>query len=445
MALGSQSTETQAITDLSGLAHEIFTNEVKWQVLAESVTAQLFNRAESRQDYDVRGEKLVGAAQLEYSNGAMATTGFLPDHIFQDAVNWEVTPIRRYRRIARDPFVNARVQGPGAFSDFVDELFNQLWDSWGRMEIRHAIGDSRGYVALVSSRTSQTVVVLKDGYDHTGTNPLLHVEPGGTTLAWLDASNSLAVGGAAKVSAVTYSSKTVTFGSNFDDGSTTVAANDPVVMATTDSTTAAHFGTEHNNAPHGVMEIVDPDSNFSTVFAISESSHARWEPLKEASSTFDQFELAEHWRALRAYSNAPVNMRTHVVLTQAAPMAELARTLAPYQQMQQLGQTFDGGYQAVRVAFLGGEPMDFAVDDYFLHDVIITLKTECLYRADLEGDADFYDNDGSMWSRLQDEDKEEAFVRQYMQTWADRRNGNGALTGITLTNVDADDFSPVPR
>lgn len=445
MAVGSQAAELQSITDLSGLAHEIFTNEIKWQVISESVTAQLFNRATKRADYDVRGEKLVGAAQLRYSNGAMATGGKLPDHIFQDAVNWEVTPIRRYRRIARDPFVSARAEGPGAFSDFVDELFNQLWDSWGRMEIRHAINDARSYVCLTDARTSQTVITVKDGYGHTGTNPLMHIEPGGTTLAWLDASASFAVGGAAKVSDVDYSTFTVTFGTNFDDGATVVAADDPIVMATTDDSTADYFETEHNNGPHGVAAIVDPDENSATVFGIAEATNERWKPLRQASSTFDQFELAEHWRALRAYSQYPIGMATHVVLTQAAPMAELARTLGPYQQQQQMGQTFQGGYQAIRISFLGGDPMDFAVDDYFFHDVIVTLHKECVYRADLEGEADFYDNDGSMWSRLPDQDAEEAYVRQYMQTWADQRNRNAALTSITLPNVDADDFSPVPR
>ncbi|MFW6201949.1 MAG: hypothetical protein ACOC8B_05185 [Gemmatimonadota bacterium] len=445
MALGSQSTETQAITDLTGLAHEVFSEDVKWQVRAESPTSQLFGRAQRRADYRVQGEALVGAAQLRYANGAMATGGKLPDHIHQDAVQWQITPVRRYRRIARDPFTAARATGDGAFEDFTARIFDQLWDSWGRMEIRHAIGDSRGYVALCDSRDSQTKIHVKDGYGHAGTNPMMHIEPKGTTLAWLDASNTFAVGGAAKVDSVDWSNYEITFDSDFDDGSTTIASDDPVVMATTDDSTASHFETEYNNAPNGVGDILDPDDNLNTVFNINETTHERWKPFRQSSSTFDQFELAEHWRALKSYSNAPVTAGTHTAVAQSAPVSELARTLGPYQQQQQMGRTFEGGYTAVRISFLGGQPMDFVEDDYFYHDVVATLCYEDMYRADLEGDADFYDNDGSMWSRLPDEDKEEAYVREYLQCWADRRNRMAALTDITLSNVDADTFSPVPR
>lgn len=444
MALGSQSTQTQAVSDVSGLAHDVFAEGVKWHVRAESAMAALFNEASAPSDYQVRGENLKGAAQLTYANGAMATGGKVPDDQFRDSVEWSITPVRRYRRIAQDNFAIARASGPGAYQDLNSMIFDQLWDSWGRMEIRHAINDSRGYVCLCSSRTSQTVVVAKDGYGHTGTNPLMHVDPG-TILAWLDASNSFAVGGAAAVSSIAYSTKTITFGTNFDDGSTTITAGDPLVMATSATTGDSHFETEYNNAPHGWASIVDPDANATTRFGISESTYERWKPFRESSSTFDQSEVSEHFGKLRAYSNSPVNAQTHVCVSQAGPVHELARTLLPYQQMGQLGRKLEGGHDGVRITGLGIGAMDFVTDDYFFHDVVSTICTEDLLRADLGGEADFYEEDGSMWSRLPDEDKQEAYVREYLATWSDRRNRHSALTGITLSNVDADDFSPVPR
>lgn len=443
--LGSQSANVQQITDVSGLAHEVFANGIKWQTQANSPTSQLFNRAQRNSEYKLLGEKLVGAVQLSYANGAMATAGKVPDHEFRDAQNWETTPIRRYRRIAQDNFTVARARGEGAFDDLGSQIFDQLWDSWSRMQIRHSIGDSRGYICLVESRTSSTQFVAKDGYGHPGTNPLLHIEPAATTIAWLDASNALAVGGAGRVTAVNYSTRavTVTSASTWEP-SAQIAADDVIVMATTGDTTKAHFETEFGNAPHGVMGIVDPDANFSTVLNIAEATNPRWKPFRQQSVTFDHFEVAEHWRKLRAYSTAAVGPGSHVAVCQGAVSAELARTLGPYQQQQQMGREFMGGYTAVRISIPGGGTMDFVEDDYFIHDALVTLCTECLYRGDLE-EADFYAEDGSMWSRLADEDKQEAFVREYMQTWTDQRNRHAALTGIALPNTSADDFSPVPR
>lgn len=444
MALGSQSTTVQAVSDAPGLSHDVFASGVKWHVRAESATATLFNKASSPADYKISGDSLKGAAMLRFANGAMATAGKVPNHQFQDAAEWSITPIRRYRRIAEDNFATARLSGAGVYQDYNSLVFDELWDSWGRMEIRHAVGDTRGYVCLCSSRTSQTVIVVKDGYGHTGTNPLMHIDYG-TVLAWLDASNSYAVAGAGAVSAITYSTKTVTFSTNFDDGSTTIAAGDPLVMATSPSTSAAHFQTEYNNAPHGAASIVDPGAVSTTKFGLSQTTWPRWASFVEASGTFDQSEVSEHFSKIRAYSNQPVNTTTHMCVTQSAPIHELARTLLPYQEMGQLGRKLEGGHDGVRITGIGTGAMDFLVDDYQFHDVLYTLCTEDLKRADLGGAADFYEEDGSMWSRLPDEDKQEAFVREYMATWADRRNRNGALTGITLNNVSADDFAPVPR
>src|SRR3990167_6461681 len=172
MALGSQTGQIQKITNLTGMAHEVFATGIKWHVLANSPTAQLFKRAQRNENYKVLGENLVGAAQLGYSQGAMATGGKLPDHAFRDAVQWQTSPVSRYRRIAQDNFTAARATGEGAFQDLGEMLFDQLWDSWGRMEIRHAIGDTRGFLCLVSSRTSSTVFVAKDAYGHDGAHPL---------------------------------------------------------------------------------------------------------------------------------------------------------------------------------------------------------------------------------------------------------------------------------
>lgn len=441
MALDSQSTLLQSGNDLTGksLAKNIFTNGVKWHVRAESVTAQAFKKAQYKEDYKLVGSYLEGAAQLSYRRTAMATDRKLPPHLEKDVVRWKTTPVRRYGRIARDPLAHARGTGEGAFQDYGEYVFDLFWDDWARMEIQHSTGDSRGYLCLVSSRTDNNTVVVKDGLGHTGTDPLLHIEEG-QTIAWLDASNSYAVGGAGKIDSITRSSDTVNLAAAWDDGTTVPAAGDPIVMATSVTTSDGHFKTEYNLAPHGLMGVLDPDQVNTTHLNISESTHFRWKPFREASATFDHWEVQEHFRKIGAFGQTTVGPQTHLALCNPTLTSELARTLGGYQQQANLGRVLEGGYQSVRIG-----NMDFAEDPFLPHDILFTACLEDLYRADIGGDADFYDEDGSMWSRLKDEHADEAFAFEFMQTWMDRRNRSGVLTGITLSNVSATDFSPGTR
>lgn len=439
MSSRSQVTGLQSVADgdLSGLVHEVYAGEVKPAVTAQSPTSQLFQQA-GRGQYRIDGEKLVGSTQLQYSMGAMGSDGNLPDSQYSDSKEWEVTPARIYVRRAIDNFVEARGRrGPGAFDDFLERLYDQMWDAFGRTKIRHAIGSSDGTICKVDARTSSTVFTVKDGYGHVGTEPTMHLERGGV-IAWIDVSDSNNVGGAAIISSISGDTITVDDGSSWEPSSQ-IASGDLIVQATTDDSTATHFATEFQNAPHGVMDIVDPAASATTVFNISETNFPRWKPLRETSSGFDHIELTEHWQHLRAKSTYPVTPQSHAVLMNGAPHAELARTMVGFQQQAQLGRVFEGGYQAVRIA-----GQDIVVDDWFLHDVVLTLCLEDLFNVDLDGAADYFAEDGSQFSRLADFDGKEWYVREYCQTFSDRRNRHAALTGISLSNVSAADFNPSP-
>jgi len=281
--------------------------------------------------------------------------------------------------------------------------------------------------------------VVKDGYGHAGTPPLLHIEPG-MILNWVDVNDSNGLAGAGTVSAVTYSTNTVTVTTAGTwEPSATLAANDLIVNATTPNISTDYFASEYTNAPNGLLNIVDPDADATTVFNISQSTYPRWKPYRKASATFDHIEVTEHFRQLRAKSTSPVGPATHVCCAQGAVIAELARTLVGFQQQTSLGRTFEGGYEAVRIA-----NMDFIEDDWQVHDVLYTLSVEDLFRVDLDGEADYFAEDGSQFSRLSDFDGKEWYVKSYLQNFSDRRNRHAALTGITLANVTAADFSPVP-
>lgn len=440
MGYSSQVTNLDAITDMTGLVHEVYAGQVAPNVVAWSPTQQLFQDAGPGQ-YRIDGEKLVGSADLHFAGGGTHTAGQLPDHMYQDATEWYTTPFRRYVRRAIDNLVELRgAAGPGSFGDISERIFNQLWDAFGRMQIRGAIGSSTGTICKASSRTSSTIWVAKDGYGHTGTDPIMHLEPG-MVIAWIDVTDSNAEAGAGIISSIAASTNTVTMasGATWEPGNQ-LAANDLIVFATTTSISADYFETEYGLCQNGLLDIVDPDANNAACMGITEATHPRWKPYRETSATFDHIEVTEHWRKLRSKSTGPVGPQSHVVVTNGAVTAELARTLEGYQQQQNLGREFVGGYTAVRIG-----NMDFVEDDFQLHNVMYTVCVETLFRTPLGGEADYFAEDGSMYQRLADFDGKEWWVREYGQTFSDRRNRHAALTSITLTNVSATDFSPTPN
>lgn len=440
MAYDSQQTNLQAVTDLSGLAHEVFVGDIVSSARWSSVTSQLFKDASEGSDYTLEGSKMTGAAELLRPHGAQATGGQLPDHTYQDLPNWEVTPVRRYVRRAVDNVVEARVTGGrGSFESLADRLVTQMWGSWELMEIHHAVGGSEGTLCLVSARSSSTVWTATAGYGHTGTDPLQLLDEG-MIICWHDSSVSNTVAGAGKISSINYSTNAVTMDSASTwEPSAQLAANDIICKATTNDITTDYFKSERNLAPNGTRTILDPDGNNTTVHNISESTYPRWQPYRQTSSTLDHVELTEFMRKFAAKSYAPVGPDSHTAVTNGAVTAELARTLIGFQQQQQLGKTLEGGYQTIRIA-----GMDFAEDPYQVHDEINFYCTEDLYYVNLVSQG-YFDEDGSMYSRLADFDGKEFFARDACQFFSPRRNRHGSYTGITLSNVTATDFTPTPN
>ena len=358
-------------------------------------------------------------------------------------MNWETAPVRRYRRFAMDNFTEARATGPGAFEDFADRVFDQLWGAFRLMEIRHSVGGSAGTLCKVDSRTSATVWVAKDGYGHEDmSGPIMLDEE--QVIAWIDVSNSNAVGGAGKIASINYTNSTVTMESAWDNGATVPVANDLVVSATTTSTDAGHFDTEFNKAKNGLLSIVDPLGTLTTVFNISQTIYPRWKPFRATSSTFDHIEVTEFMQKLGSKSTMEVNRNTHTVLMAEASQATLARSMIEFQRQMGIGKTLHGGYETIKVG-----QWDIATDPFQLHDVMYALCDEDLFTVSLV-EQGFFDDDGSMYSRIADFDGKEGFARDYCNSFSPRRNRHGALTGITqnaaiVKRGGAAAFDPVPN
>ena len=433
----SQRGNVELMSALTGLTHDIFTNRVVNNVRRESPVSMLFQNA-SPGEYRLEGTKMKFAADLRFKTGGIATDGSIPDHVPLDAVQGEITPVRRYARIAVDNMVEKRASGPGAFEDLAERIFDKLWDAWASMEIRHSIGPSSGLVGVVESRTSSTEFVIKDAFGSVGTNPLSNLSEG-SILAWWDITATAAIDGAGIISSIDASTRSITM----DDAATwepadQLAAGDLIYFATTNAITKDHFVSERYLAPNGLGTIVDPAANLSTVFGIAEANYPRWKPFRKASTTFDHLELTEHWLQLGGKRGFKVSPQTDVVVAFPSAVAQMARSLMGFQQQAYTGGNLDGGYQQVHVS---GIPI--VEDHFFYQDVAMTLCKEHLYRINLGGDADFWGEDGSMWSRIADYDGKEAYVVDYLNFFSDHRGAHGALTGIT-TDVTDSDFTNIP-
>ncbi len=440
MSSNSQETRVETMATLTGLTHDIFVGRVVNNVRRMSPVSMLFQDAEPG-EYRLLGQNMTFAVDLRYKTSAMATDGKLPDYVGLDAIQGQLTPVRRYERIALDNLVEKRASGEGAFDDLSDRIFDKLWDAWESMEIRHSAGDASGVVCAVASRTSSTVFVVKDGYNNVGTNPLTNLSEG-SIISWYDVSGA-AIGGSAAITStgIDYNTNTITIDSAATwEPTPTLAADDLIFFATTSDSTASHFVAERNLSINGMGTILDPNANNTTVFNISETTHGRWKPYRKASTTFDHLELTEHWLQLGTKRGFDVTPQEDTCVAYPSAVAQMARSLMGLQQQIYTGETLEGGYQQVVVS---GIP--FVQDAYWYHDVCATVCRSKIFRINLGGDADFWGEDGSMWSRIADFDGKEAFVVDYLNTFCNHRGANGVLTGITTDLTDDDFAGSVPN
>ena len=438
MALGSQQANVELMTALTGLTHDIFIGRVVNNVRRESPTAMLFQDAQPG-EYRLEGQNMTFACDLRYKTGALATDGKIPDHVPLDAVQGQVTPVRRYQRIALDNLVEKLASGPGAFDDLSDRIFDLLWDAWASMEIRHSIGASSGLLGVCDSRTSSTVFIIKDAYGNVGTNPLINISEN-SILAWYDLTATAAFDGAGKVNSINYTTRAITMDSATTwEPADTLAPGDEIYFSTTNNIATDYFSGERNLAPNGLGTIVDPTASATTVFNIAEGTFGRWKPFRKTSVTFDHLELTEHWLQLAAKRGFGVTPATDVVVAFPSEVAQLARSLMGFQQQAYAGTDLKGGYNTVTIS---GIPI--VEDHFFYHDVAMTLSKEYLYRVNLGGDADFWGEDGSMWSRIADFDGKEAYVVDYHNCFSTHRGAHGALTGV-VTDVTDSDWDPIPN
>lgn len=418
-----------------GASHELFAPGIREVINHASPVAGLFTSVGNK-GFSIVGKKLVIATQLLYSGGWQGTDGHYGDSEYADPDTMEFTPAQLYLRRAIANFIAARATSAGAFEDHGTLVEKQAWQAIKRGTTRHIHGDANATVCLLDSRTSGTVMVVKDGYGHAGTNPLMYIEPG-MKLALLDASNSYATLGVAVVSSVDIGAKEITFASTIDNGAAATAGDVFCFVTTTDS--GARRVPERGYAPLGLRNLLDPDGNSATYGTITESSRPRIKPVRRESEDFDESEIMDFWGEIEAASGQMVSPDTHVNTCQRGVFNEYARTLLPYTQQTSRGRDLEGGWETVRC---GGQ--DFLTDAQHTHDELMCHHVDSYAVLDLEGEEHVDTSGGPEWQQLDDFDGREKKWKHYVQRIALQRNSSGTLLGISVRSGYADRFAAVP-
>lgn len=419
----------------TGGSHENFTPGIRDVINHASPIAGLFATVGDK-GYSIVGKKLVISTQLLYSGGWLGTDGYYPDSEYADPDVLEFTPAQLYLRRAIANFIAARAKGRGAFEDHETLVEKQAWGAIKRGTTRHIHGDSNATVCLCDgAAVSTTILQVKDGYGHVGTNPLMYIEPG-MRMALLDASNSFAVIGVAKVASIALSTKRITFATAIDDG--TAVAGDPLVFVTTTDSGSRRVN-ERGRAPMGLRNILDPDGNSTTYGGITESSRPRIKPVRRTSVDFDEAEIMDFWGEIEGAGGITVTPETHVHTAQRSVYNEYARTLLPYTQITGKGRDLEGGWETVRA---GGQ--DFLIDSFHTHDELMTHCIDHYVVVDLEGEPHVDTSGGPEWQQIDDYDGREKLWKHYVQRFAVQRNASGTLRAISVTSGYADRFAAVP-
>jgi hypothetical protein len=439
MAVSFQNANIDTISTVNNLVHEVYVNRVEPHYAYMDPVAGIFKEARNEQDYKVIGKKLVGSADLLFAGGAIASDGNLPDHEYVDPVPWETTPARMYIQRAVDDFLTARAVQPGAFEDLMGRIERQSVEAFQRMTCRHVHGSSNATICVVSSRTSSTVLVVKDGLGHVGTNPLLFVRKG-MKMVLLDNGNSYAILGAAKVSSVDYANKSITFAASIEGGGTAAAGMVLCFIGSTDSSSGA-YKAERGYAPLGFRDMLDPDGNNSSYLTIAEATYPEIKPVRKTCVDFTEVEFMEFVAEIEANGQTSVTDTSHVFTCQKGVQIELAKTLVGYTQIMGKGQELNGGWTTVKIG-----NFDFVISGYHTHDEVMAHCLADYVVAPLGGsnvDGEIASPDGNQYARLPGFDGRSWYMRAWLARWMTRRNRSGVLKGISSPN--ADKYAAVPR
>jgi hypothetical protein len=267
--------DTQA---LDGIYKELYEDYVSEGVNNKNPLKDIFKPTET----PYGGKEVVWAAHVGRNSGVMATGegGLLPAAGQQRHINARAT----VRKVAGRIELTAEAIADSAKSEFAfvnarkDEM-NRLIDDFAKREEHYLVGDGRGILALQNGATSATYPVDAPGGITNASFGNRFIQPGMVIAAINPATGALRASSPTLVTAAAATGLSVTLTGSMTNGTD----NDYVVQAASTAVTDV-LDTSFNQAPTGVMGLIDDGTYKNNYFGIDRSLFPSYASYVKAST-----------------------------------------------------------------------------------------------------------------------------------------------------------------
>jgi len=419
-------------TELTGLLKNVYSQfREKVQNLVTPLLAQLEKgKAGGPRNMRWGGNNVFFDVVVGRPSGAtFSQSGYFPPDTTASEVQGNVGVVRAYttRQIDGLAFVGTQSKD-SAFTTIATKTMEEIKEA-SQLLMQQALHNKQdGIVALVSSVTDTTHIVVSSPYGVSGAGQgglLLSV---GDNIAVLDGSNVQR--GYSKITAISNSgdNATLTLGTAISSMST----SDKIVKATTSDNS-------YNNAMNGLINITNRGGSYASLHNISASTYAIWDATRLVAGTdtpdvntpteSDIWDLIQKI-AGRSGKDAMVRPQDFLLMTTPGLAKKLMETMVGQRRFtaDEFSTTIKGGYKALTVC---GIPM---VQDYYVPaGTIYLLHIPSLAWVDAK-DWGFVEFEGAgPWRWLQGRDAFETTYGWYGNLACLARNAHGTITGYTDT------------
>jgi hypothetical protein len=386
----------------------------------------LLNQIETNTD-DVEGEEAVLSLHTGRNSGvgARAEGGTLPTAGSQAYTKARIPVKFNYGRIkVSGPIIEGMKSNRGSFTRAVDSEAKGIVTDLKRDVNRQCYTPSNGVIATVVSVSTNTITF--------GTEAEVRRLEVGNLYDFYDG-DFAADDTNVTLESVNISAKTATF-----DGLSGVDAGDWVVNAGVTMGGAAVTSKATEDATreiHGLEDIITNGTGTGAtdglahpwLHGIDGTATSRWQSYESdvsAAPTDSVFEEALNEVELASGEQAGLVITSHKAARAYAATLKAQKRFSNSVELK-------GGFSAITVQTAGQGEVPLWAERDCLDDVAFLVNTECITHW-VMSDWSFMDRDGSVLSRVANEDAYEATLYKYHEIGTDARNRHGVLTGLTV-------------
>lgn len=291
------------------------------------------------------------------------------------------------------------------------------------------MGDGKGIKAVIGTASSATSIIVTDPYGLTGAGQGGLWLDVGMDVAALDATNSFAVLGRARITAVTNSGDNATLTLE-SPGITGMAPGDLIVSCSPSDTS-------YNNYPNGVINITNVGGSYASLHGISASSYARWNTTRMTAGTdtdsateINEMDIWELFARIAGVSGKDARNSPDEFAATTTPGLErmLAESFLAQRHFNAPVMDLKGGFKAIQVCGIPVIRMAAAPAGKFFALHIPSL----LWVDQTDTQRVQYEDSGAI-RFISGRDAFEWAIKQYWNTGTTQRNAHGLITGFTDT------------